>query len=63
MEIPEILKALERNTGTFPREALEAAAQRREEITPELLRILEDTVVRDGLVSRRTVREDRRGIQ
>ena len=45
MEIPEILKALERNTGVFPREALEEAVRRREEITPELLRILEDTVV------------------
>ena len=46
MEITRILKGLERNTGTFPREALEAAVERREEITPELLRILEDTAAR-----------------
>ncbi len=44
MDISEILQALERNTGTFPREALEAAVEKREEITPELLQILEHTV-------------------
>ena len=44
MEIPEILKALERFNIEFPREALEEAVQRREEITPDLLRILEYTV-------------------
>jgi hypothetical protein len=46
VEITEILKVLERNTGTFPKEAIEAAVEAREEITPELLRILEDTIVR-----------------
>ena len=46
VEITEILKALERNTGTFPRRAVEAAVEQREEIMPELLGILEDTVTR-----------------
>ncbi len=46
MGITQILKELERNTGTFPRKAVEAAVEAREEITPELLRILEDTVAR-----------------
>ena len=44
--ITEILEALERNAGTFPREAVEAAMARREEITPALLRILENTITR-----------------
>ena len=44
METPEILQALERYTRTFPREALEEAMQRPEEMTPELLCILEYTV-------------------
>jgi len=43
MTIPEILAQLERHTGVFPREALEEAVQQREAITPELLRILEET--------------------
>ena len=42
MEITQILDALERNTGTFPRQAVEAAVEAREEITPALLWILED---------------------
>jgi hypothetical protein len=46
VEITEILKELERNTGAFPRRALEAAVRRREEIAPELLQILEDTIAR-----------------
>jgi hypothetical protein len=46
MEVSQILKALERNTGLFPKEAVEAAVEAREAITPELLRILEDTVDR-----------------
>jgi uncharacterized protein DUF1186/SEC-C motif-containing protein len=46
MEVNDVLKALERNTGAFPREAVEAAMGMRETITPELLRILEDTVER-----------------
>jgi hypothetical protein len=46
METAEILQQLERATGKFARAAVEAAVARREEITPELLRILEDTVDR-----------------
>jgi hypothetical protein len=46
MEITEILHQLERSTGRFPRAAVEAAMAHRDEITPELLRILEDTVTR-----------------
>jgi hypothetical protein len=37
---------MERATGRFPQAAVEAAVARREEVTPELLRILEDTVDR-----------------
>lgn len=44
MDTAEILRLLERNTGRFARTAVEAAVARREEITPELLRILENTV-------------------
>jgi hypothetical protein len=46
METAEILHQLERATGKFARAAVEAAVARREEVTPELLRILEDTVDR-----------------
>ena len=46
MEISEILHQFERSTGKFARAAVEAAVARREEIAPELLRILEDTVDR-----------------
>src|ERR1022692_4866571 len=46
METAEILQQFETSTGTFARAAVEAAAGRREEITPSLLRILEDTVDR-----------------
>jgi len=41
MTIPEILKELEPYTGSFPRAAMEAAIAQREEITPELLRVIE----------------------
>jgi len=44
METVEILQAFEWDTGEFARAAVEAAVARREEITPELLRILEETV-------------------
>ena len=44
MEITEILDAFDRLTDEFPLAAAEAAIARREEITPELLRILEDLV-------------------
>jgi len=46
MDTGHILKELERNTGQFPREALQAAVERREEITPELLTILLDAIER-----------------
>lgn len=46
METAEILHQFERATGKFARAAVEAAVERREEVTPELLRILEDTVHR-----------------
>jgi hypothetical protein len=46
METAEILHQFERATGEFARAAVEAAVAHREEITPELLRILEDTVDR-----------------
>lgn len=46
MEKAEILHQLERFTGKFPRAAVEAAVACREEIAPELLRILDDTVIR-----------------
>ena len=41
MTIPEILKELEPDTGRFPMEAMRAAIEQREAITPELLRVLE----------------------
>jgi hypothetical protein len=44
VEISEILRQFERNTGEFPRAAVEAAVAQRDEIVPELLRVLEHTV-------------------
>ena len=41
MTIPEILKELEPYTGRFPMDAMRAAIEQREAITPELLRVLE----------------------
>ena len=46
METAEILHQFERATGKFARAAVEAAVERREEVTPELPLILEDTVHR-----------------
>ena len=46
METAEILHQFERFTGEFPRAAVEAAVACQEEVTPELLRILEETVGR-----------------
>lgn len=46
MELDEVLKALSRFTPKYPTEAVEAAMGMQERITPELLRILEDTVTR-----------------
>src|ERR1039458_9284261 len=42
MDKTDILRQLERVSETFPRAAVEAAVAQREEITPDLLRILED---------------------
>jgi preprotein translocase subunit SecA len=39
-----ILKELEQNRGYFPREAIEEAIRRREEITPHLMRALKEAV-------------------
>lgn len=41
MTIPEILKELELYTGRFPLEAMQAAIEQREAITPKLLHVLE----------------------
>ena len=41
MTIPEILNELELYTGQFPKEAMQAAVEQREAITPELLRVIE----------------------
>ena len=46
METAEILHQFERAAGKFAQAAVEAAVGRQEEITPELLRILEETVDR-----------------
>ena len=46
METAEILHQFERATGKFAQAAVEAAVVRKEEITPELLRILEETADR-----------------
>lgn len=42
MTIPEILKELDSYTGRFPMEAMRAAIEHRDAITPELLRVVED---------------------
>lgn len=44
MEVDEILKGLESETGEFPRRALEAAVSCPSEITPRLLGIIEEAV-------------------
>jgi Predicted metal-binding protein related to the C-terminal domain of SecA len=46
METTEILHQFERHTGKFALAAVEAAVQRQEEVTPELLSALEDAVNR-----------------
>ena len=46
METAEILQRFERITGKFEQAAVEAAVARQEEIVPELLRIMDDTVER-----------------
>lgn len=42
MTVPEIISALTPYTGKFPKDAVRAAVEQREAITPELLRALED---------------------
>src|SRR5438876_9071975 len=56
METAEILHQFERYTGQFARAAVEAAVARREEITPELLRILKGTVDRAAQLDRKSTR-------
>ncbi len=46
MDTIEILRQIERANGKFPRAAVEAAVSHQEEIVPELLRIMDDTVSR-----------------
>ena len=46
MQIDHILKELDQNRGYFPREAIEEAIRRREEITPHLMRALQEAVER-----------------
>jgi hypothetical protein len=46
LSVPEILEELRENRGYFPQEAVEAAVERREEIVPELLRILDEAIER-----------------
>ena len=44
MEANEILEQMRYNKGRFARKATQEAIQKREEITPYLLRILEETI-------------------
>jgi hypothetical protein len=53
MTIPEILKALEPYTGRFPMEAMKAAIEQREAITPELLRVVEAIAENPAEVAKR----------
>jgi len=53
MTIPEILKELEPYTGRFPVEAMRAAIEQRETITPELLRLVEAIAANPADVAKR----------
>lgn len=46
LTVPEILEELRLNRGYFPRAAVEAAMERRDEMVPELLRILDEAAER-----------------
>jgi hypothetical protein len=46
LTVAEILEELRLNRGYFPREAVEAAIERREEMVPELLRVLDEAAER-----------------
>jgi hypothetical protein len=48
MEVAEIVAQFERLKGKFEQEAVDAAISRREEVTPELLRILEEIADPEG---------------
>jgi hypothetical protein len=47
MTIPEIIKELDTYTGRFPMQAMKAAIQQREAITPELLEEVRRTFQED----------------
>jgi Protein of unknown function (DUF1186)/SEC-C motif len=53
MTIPEILKELEPYTGRFPMQAMRAAIEQREAITPELLRVVESVAENPEQYARR----------
>ena len=57
MEVAEIIAQLERLKGKFERKAVEAAIARKEEVTPELLRTLEEIADPEG-ASRRVAEND-----
>jgi len=46
MEVKEILEQFQYNRGRFARQAVLAAIEKREEITPHLLQIIEETIER-----------------
>lgn len=46
MQIRDILRQLKRYNGTFPRDAVQAAIAQQKQITPELLKILEQATVK-----------------
>ncbi len=54
MTIPEILKELELHRGRFPLEAMQAAIEQQEAITPELLHVLEMVAGDPAAWARRT---------
>jgi hypothetical protein len=56
----DILHEFENFTGNFARAAVEAAVARREEVTPYLLRILEDTLDRAAQLDELTLADLRR---
>ena len=53
MTIPEIFKELEPYTGRFPMQALKAAIEQREAITPGLLRLVEAIAANPADVAKR----------
>src|SRR5216684_782353 len=53
MTIPEIFKELEPYTGKFPMQAMQAAIEQREAITPELLRVVDAMAANPAEVANR----------